>query len=73
MTIGTDGSGQEFHEGRQIIRYYPGQKRISVLCPCGHSYTSIDTGPTFAGSIMEAKLTDPGWVVRCYGTLPKAS
>jgi hypothetical protein len=66
-----DEKGEMYHEGKPIIRAYPSQKRISILCPCGHSCTSIDTGRMFGGSAMEAKLSDPNWTVRCYGTLPK--
>ena len=59
---------ETYHEGRPIIRDH-GRHGISVLCPYGHSYTWI-ASRDWAGSMLEANLSDPSFTVKCSGTLP---
>jgi hypothetical protein len=61
---------ESYHEGRPIIRESKDCKRVLVLCPYGHLLHAIDM-KDWAGSLLEARATDPNWTKRCYGTLPK--
>ena len=55
-----------YHEGRPIFR--PRKDGMLVLCPAGHVYT-FQPKKNWAGSWLEAKASDPNWVVRCYGKM----
>jgi len=66
------------HSGPVLIR--AGADHITVLCPAGHLVAAVQTGPDFAGSYLEAKIsahqaatregsTDRLWTVTCAGAI----
>lgn len=61
---------EQYHEGRPIVHSHA--RGVYFLCPVGHSLTFIRM-KDWAGSYLEAKVSDPAWRVRCYGTLPTAA
>lgn len=57
-----------FHEGRPILSISKCRRYVFVKCPYGHAYHCMPM-KEWAGSWLEAKASDPRWIVRCDGTI----
>jgi hypothetical protein len=56
------------HKGRPQLRETSDGSMVLVLCPLGHVVTG-QQNKDWAGSWLEARATDPDWVVECDGTV----
>jgi hypothetical protein len=62
---------KDFHSGPPLVRFPKDNKgSVVVLCPYGHFISSLPI-KEWAGSWLEAKVSDSTWMVDCNGTLPK--
>jgi hypothetical protein len=60
-------SSPTLHTGRPVLRERS-DGGVLVLCPHGHVVHSMKPAD-WAGSWLEAKVSDPDWIVECDGVI----